>query len=919
MERCTMSKKNSYPVNLPKTSFDMRAGLVNKEPIMLEEWAKKNIYQKRLTKQEKAPTFILHDGPPYANGDIHIGTSLNKILKDVICRYKYMEGFNVPFIPGWDCHGLPIELNTLKALGKTADSLTPFEIREKSREYAQDFVNKQRNSFKRLGVLADWDNPYLTMSNDYEASIIEAFGKLVGNGYIYRGQRPIYWSPDSRTALADAEVEYHDHTSPTVYTLFPIANFKDVNLPEKSYVIIWTTTPWTLPANVAIAFHPDETYEAVTINSGITMILGSALKEQILALTGATEVSSKLISRADLEKLQVMHPWIKRESKVVFADYVTMDAGTGIVHTAPGHGTDDYHTGLKYNLEILSPVDDEGRFTAEVPEWQGVKVFDANPKIIEHLKTLGLLYFTKDIVHSYPHDWRTKTPVIFRTKPQWFFKVSDPELSSKALVAVSTSVKWIPGWGEDRIKNMLTDRPDWCVSRQRKWGVPIPAFYCKKCEEAVISEKLAMDIAARVRTEGLAFWIENDAKALLPQGFTCPHCNHNEFTKEEDILDVWFDSGSSHYAVLNKIDACPADLYFEGNDQYRGWFQSSLWNSMAINGHPPFKTVLTHGWVLDELGHQMHKSAGNSVSPSEVTDKFGADILRLWTVTEDYMKDLRIGDNIIQKTVDLYRKLRNTFRYLLGTLFDFTSDDRLTYNQLTKLDQHMLHKLATLKTNYKKYMDNYQFHRAYREIFNFTIIDLSGEYFDILKDRLYISSPNDPSRRSAQTVLSYLLEELTAMLSPVLVFTCEEVYSHAPFTKKEESIHLLMTNTIPKEWVNDTLAQDFEILNTIREESMKQLQVLRDSGKIGSSLEGQIFVNCNKATFDKITPYINDLTEMLIVSSVELIENEQEEITITAQTALSSTTQKCERCWKIKETVQDGLCESCTSIIKEFE
>ena len=914
-----MSKKKSYPVNLPKTNFDMRAGLINKEPILLKEWEEKNIYQKRLNKQEQAPSFIFHDGPPYANGDIHIGTALNKILKDVICRYKYMEGYKVPFIPGWDCHGLPIELNTLKSLGKTADSLTPVEIRQKSREYAQQFVNKQRDSFKRLGITADWDNPYLTMSNDYEASIIEAFGKLVGNGYIYRGQRPIYWSPESRTALADAEVEYHNHTSPTVYTLFPITNFQDINLPQKSYVIIWTTTPWTLPSNVAIAFHPDETYEAVTINSGITMILGSTLKEQILALTAATEVSSQLITRKDLEKLKVAHPWIERESKVVFADYVTMGTGTGIVHTAPGHGTDDYHTGLKYNLDILSPVDDEGRFTAEVPEWQGVKVFDANPKIIEYLKTLGLLYFTQDIVHSYPHDWRTKTPIIFRTKPQWFFKVSDPELAVKTIAVVSSSVKWMPSWGEERIKNMLTNRPDWCVSRQRKWGVPIPAFYCKNCEEAIISEQLAMDIAARVRTEGLDFWIENDATALLPQGFLCPHCGHHEFTKEEDILDVWFDSGSSHYAVLNKYASCPADLYFEGNDQYRGWFQSSLWNSMGINGFPPFKAVLTHGWVLDENGHQMHKSAGNSVSPSEVTDKFGADILRLWTVTEDYTKDLRIGNNIIQKTVDLYRKLRNTFRYLLGSLYDFNNNDRLTYNQLTKLDQHMLHKLATLKINFKKYMDNYQFHRAYREIFNFTIIDLSGEYFDILKDRLYISSANDPSRKSAQTVLSHILEELTLMLSPVLVFTSEEVYHHTSSHNKEESVHLLMNTITPLEWLNDSLAEDFKVLYTIREESMKQLQLLRDSSIIGSSLEGKIIINCNTATYDNLLPYINDLTEILIISSIELIKNNNTELVITAQTAINKTTKKCERCWKIKNTIQDGLCISCSTIIKEFK
>ncbi|MGL4676739.1 MAG: isoleucine--tRNA ligase [Brevinema sp.] len=908
-----MNEKKSYPVNLPQTKFDMRAGLVQKEPITLKAWEENNIYTQKLQKRHAAVPFIFHDGPPYANGDIHIGTALNKILKDLICRYKYMEGFQVAFIPGWDCHGLPIELNTLKELGKTADSLNTMEIRQKSREYAQVYIDKQRTSFKKLGVDADWENPYLTMSNDYEASIIEAFGKLVKNGYIYRGQRPIYWSPSTCTALADAEVEYHEHTSPSAYVLFPILNTSEVQLPTKTSIIIWTTTPWTLPANTGVAFHPDEMYEAVSLENDTTLILASALKEQILSLNNHREISSKLLSRNDLEKLSVSHPWIARPSKVVFADYVTMDTGTGIVHTAPGHGTDDYHTGLKYQLEILSPVDDEGRFTSEVPEWEGLKVFDANPKIIEYLKTKNLLYFTHNITHSYPHDWRTKTPVIFRTKPQWFFKVSDPGLTFKTLAALP-SVQWIPKWGEERIKNMLSDRPDWCISRQRKWGVPIPAFYCKKCEEAIISEELAVSIADRVRKDGLSFWIENPPEQILPKGFSCPSCGHQEFLKEQDILDVWFDSGSSHYAVLDKNNCCPADLYFEGNDQYRGWFQASLWNAMGIEGHPPFKTVLTHGWVLDEQGHQMHKSAGNSISPSEITDKFGADILRLWTVTEDYTKDLRIGSNLVQKTVDLYRKLRNTFRYLLGVLFDFSYTDRLPYNKLEKLDQYILHKLAILKQNFKNYMDHYQFHRAYREIFNFTIIDLSGEYFDILKDRLYILSPNDPARRSAQTVLSFLLEELTLMLAPILVFTSEEVYSHTNTSNQEQSVHLLSTNTIPPEWINDKLEQDFSVLYTIREEALKQIQFLRDSGKIGSSLEAHIIITvADKEQYQLIHHYLKELNEILIVSSI--VVEEHSEYSITAKEALQEGKQKCQRCWKIKADIHNDLCHSCTQII----
>ncbi|MGL4389210.1 MAG: isoleucine--tRNA ligase, partial [Brevinema sp.] len=879
---------------------------------------KQDIYRHRLEKRSSAPKFIFHDGPPYANGDIHLGTALNKILKDTICRYKFMKGFQVPFIPGWDCHGLPIELNTLKALKKNADSLTPVELRQKSREYAQNFVEKQKASFIRLGVCADWENPYLTMSNDYEAAIIEAFGILTDKGYIYRGQRPIYWSPKTRTALADAEVEYHEHTSPTAYVLFNISNHNIPELPKNSFVIIWTTTPWTLPSNVAIAFHPEASYEAVTLENGQTLILASELKKSILALTNATEKSTIILSKDQLKSLIVQHPWINRKSKVVFADYVTMDTGTGIVHTAPGHGTEDFQTGMKYNLDVLSPVDDAGCFTSEVPEWEGIEVFDANPLILEFLKEKNLLYYSVNITHSYPHDWRTKTPVIFRTKPQWFFKVSDQELVSKTLQELP-KINWIPSWGEDRLKNMLSNRPDWCISRQRKWGVPIPAFYCEECETALVSKEIAFYIAEKVRKNGLNVWLENESDALLPTNFCCTECGHKKFKKETDILDVWFDSGTSHYAILRKYDWFPADLYFEGNDQYRGWFQASLWNSMAINNVAPFKTVLTHGWVLDEQGRQMHKSAGNSVSPSEITDKYGADILRLWTVTEDYSKDLRIGEGLIQKTIDLYRKLRNTFRYLLGTLGDFAQADKLSYENLTPLDQYMLHRLAELKESFTKYMDNYQFHRAYRDIFNFTIIDLSGEYFDILKDRLYILAPNDPKRRSAQTVLFHILEELTTMMAPVLVFTAEEVYQYAPFAKKEDSVHLTDYQDIPTQWINPDLNNHISILHTIRNEALKKLQELRDEGIIGSSLEGQISISCASELFKQITPLKETLAEMLIVSYVSISKHEKPDITIIASAALRDNRQKCERCWFISDHINENkICARCHEALQKF-
>ncbi|MGL4367442.1 MAG: isoleucine--tRNA ligase [Brevinemataceae bacterium] len=912
------TQKHNFPVNLPTTKFDMRAGLVQKEPLMINEWEQKNIYQKRSEKRQKAEKFIFHDGPPYANGDIHIGTALNKILKDIICRNKYMEGFNTPFIPGWDCHGLPIELNTLKQLGKTADSLSPVEIRQKSREYAAQFVEKQKNSFIRLGICADWNAPYLTMSNDYEASIIEAFGILAEKNYIYRGQRPIHWSPDTQTALADAEVEYHNHTSPAIYVMFPIQNCSEVNLPENSYVLIWTTTPWTLPANTALAFHPDAVYEAITLSDGRTFIIAEELKSNILSLTDAKETASKILTSKNLETLSVMHPWINRNSKIVFADYVTMDSGTGIVHTAPGHGTDDFYTGLKYNLDILCPVDNKGRFTSEVPEWEGEKVFDANPKIIEFLKTHNKLFYYHDINHSYPHDWRTKTPIIFRTLPQWFIKVSDSTLTTQALQSLP-NIRWIPGWGEDRLKNMIANRPDWCISRQRKWGVPIPVFYCSQCSHPIVDKKIIFHIADRVRKEGLNFWLEHDAETILPNNYSCPKCHTASFVKEEDILDVWFDSGVSHYAVLEKNSSFPADLYFEGNDQYRGWFQSSLWTSIGINSRPPFKSVVTHGWVLDEQGRQMHKSTGNSVSPSEITDKFGADILRLWTVTEDYTKDLRIGDNIIQKTIDLYRKLRNTFRYLLGSLSDFTFENRMEYKHLTTLDQYILHRLSRLKQKFHEHTQLYQFQRAYREIFNFIIVDLSGEYFDILKDRLYILTPNDPNRRSAQTVLSYLLEELTLMMAPTLVFTCEEVYSYFPVENKAESVHLLEYIPICEEWINPTLSEEFKLLYNIREDVLKNLQILRNSNKIGSSLEADICLSCPQNIADILSKHLSSLKEILIVSEITIeMNNKITEISITASSAKDNGKKKCERCWHMEKEIHNNLCSRCAEILSNL-
>lgn len=915
-----MSKKEKFPVNLPKTDFDMRAGLVEKEPKILAKWASIDLYNKKLQTRNNAQKFILHDGPPYANGNIHVGTALNKILKDIICRYRYSQGYQTPFIPGWDCHGLPIELNTLKSLGIEAQKLNDIELREKCRAYAWNFVEKQKASFIRLGVDGDWQHPYLTMSNQYEASIMKAFGILVGKGYIYRGERPIYWSPVSRTALADAEVEYQEHTSPAIYVLFPVENKQD------TYVVIWTTTPWTLPANAAVAFHPEAEYVELTLQNGRKIIIADPLKEAVLNANNTQAVSSSKLEKKDIEALKVKHPWIDRESVVVFADYVTMDTGTGIVHTAPGHGPDDFITGQKYNLPILSPIDDSGRFTKEVPEWEGEYIFDANPKIVEFLAGKGLIWHASIIKHSYPHDWRAKTPLIFRTKPQWFFRVSDPSLTQQALNALP-AVQWTPRWGEERLKNMLINRPDWCISRQRKWGVPIPAFYCSHCDNILINEEIISQIAEKVETNGLEYWLGNSANTILEEILgTVPlcKCGNNIFKKEEDILDVWFDSGTSHFAVLdlNPELNCPADLYLEGSDQYRGWFQASLWNSMALHNYPSFKSILTHGWVLDEEGRQMHKSLGNTVAPEEITEKFGADILRLWVVTEDFTKDLRIGKNIIQKTIDLYRKLRNTFRYMLGNLYHFTENDILDYSHLEPLDQYMLHKLYLLRETTDKFMEKYQFHRAYREIFNFCIIELSSQYFDILKDRLYILAPHSAQRLSAQTVLFYILKELMTMLSPVLVFTMEEVYDHAEFNNKLESIHLLSRSSLPKEWENKKLTEIFSILDYIREEAQLELQKLRDQGIIGSSLEAGIILETSN--IEMLEEYQDTISEMLMVSELELKQNDSRElIHIKNQyqeishpkifiSVFKSNKTRCERCWHHKDDVNmQGLCLRC--------
>lgn len=918
----------SKTVSLPQSNFGMKAGLVAKEPLYLKRWEEMNLYGQRQQKRQSAPTFVLHDGPPYANGEIHFGHALNKILKDMILRYKYHRGFRTPYIPGWDCHGLPIELKVTEKLGSRAETMPILDLRQKCRDYASQFVDRQREGFKRLGILGDWDHPYLTMSQEYETAILESFVELVSKGYVYRGLRPVIWSPSTRTALAEAEVEYADHTSPSIYVKFPVVEHSLDQVVGELYVMIWTTTPWTLPANTGLSFHPDEEYVAVKVGRE-TVILAHKLMEKVLSLKGQQPQVLQKLKKSDLEKLKVQHPWIERESRVVFGEHVTMDTGTGVVHTAPGHGMDDYYVGMANGLEMLSPVDDLGRFTAEVPEWQGEFVFSANPKIIEFLDGRGLLYHYQDFVHSYPHDWRSKKPVIFRSKPQWFFKVSDKELSEKALSTLP-GVQWIPDWGQSRIQNMLEGRPDWCLSRQRKWGVPIPAFYCTECGEVILNEETSRSVMEQVREHGVDVWYKKEADKLLPGGYKCPKCGAMTFTKESDILDVWFDSGVSSLAVLDQRPELqrPADIYLEGSDQYRGWFQSSLWPSVALKGAAPFRTVITHGWVLDEEGKQMHKSLGNAVSPSEVYNQYGADVLRLWVVTEDYRADLRVGANLIQKTVDAYRKIRNTFKYLLGNLSDYQPGQELVYAQLLDVDKYALSLLHGLQTRVEGFMESYEYYRAFREIYNFCVVDMSNRYLDILKDRLYIYAADSRERRSAQTVLYYILRHMMIMLAPLLSFTMEEVYLEYFADQGQGSVHLEDWPVLQDSWKNPELSKRFDSIMNIRDGVLKALDIVRSEGVIGTSLAARVQVQVKDPEVKKILESYTDqlryffiVSEAVLIDTLQSVTHENEDVAVLAEPAQGS---KCARCWNYsirvgEDTEHPELCERCAPVVRALD
>ncbi len=919
-------------LNLPQTKFPMKANLPRREPEILKLWEEKRVYEKILKANQNRKSFLLHDGPPYANGHIHNGTALNKILKDIIVKSRNMAGLLSIYVPGWDCHGLPIEIQVDKELGEKKKELDKVEFRQKCRQYAQRFVDIQREEFKRLGVFGLWQDPYLTMSPEYEATIVREFAKFTGKGALYKRKKPVYWCTSCQTALAEAEVEYEDHRSPSIYVKFPVVSKLDKLFPslqgKKVSVVIWTTTPWTLLANLAIALHPQFTYAAVEVEGEVFIVAEGLLSRIILELDIENYQIIESFPGLKLDGLVCRHPFIERDSLIINGELVTLEAGTGCVHIAPGHGQEDYEVGLKYGLEVYSPVDDEGRFIREVPFFSGINVFEANGLINQKLKELGALLREEMIEHSYPHCWRCKNPVIFRATEQWFISMDQDDLRKRALKSID-EVEWIPRWGRERIYGMVESRPDWCISRQRSWGVPITVFYCSACGFVLKDEAVIDHIARRFGKEGADSWFSLPASELLPENISCPQCGGKEFEKEEDILDVWFESGVSHAAVLETTDSLywPADLYLEGSDQHRGWFQSSLLAAIGTRGAPPFRAVLTHGFLVDGKGEKMSKSKGNVILPDEVINKYGADLLRLWVAAEDYREDIRLSVEILERLTEAYRRIRNTFRFLLGNLYDFEpKKDSLDYQELLEIDRFLLYRLNRLIARIRQAYDEFEFHIIYHSLHNFCVVDLSSLYLDILKDRLYTFPADSPARRSAQTVIWETALALARLVAPILSFTAEDVWSYLPGTEGE-SVHGAGFPEVRKEHLDESLAERWERLLQVRNEVLKALEQARQEKSIGSSLEAQINIQSPKKLHSFLEKYLQELPALFIVSQVTLVDNLGEEGYASQEIeglkikVLRAEGHKCERCWNYSPSVgtdkeHSGICARCLRVLK---
>jgi isoleucyl-tRNA synthetase len=809
-----------------------------------------DLYRKLRQAGKDRPRYVLHDGPPYANGHIHLGTALNKILKDMIVKSRQVMGYDSVYVPGWDCHGLPIEHQVEKELGAQKLDMSQLQLRHHCRVYAEKFIDIQRQEFKRLGVVGDWENPYLTMAYDYEATIARELGKFITQGNVYKSKKPIYWCSSCRTALAEAEVEYEERESPSIYVKFPLIDdlsHKVSNLDDKKvFVVIWTTTPWTIPANLAIALHPDYDYAVVACGDEAWIIAESLVKE-VMAKADLSdyEILARL-SASDLEGMKCRHPFIERESVLVQAPYVTLEVGTGCVHTAPGHGREDFDTALKYDLDIYSPVDDDGCFTKDVPYFAGQFVFEANSEVNKKIAEVGNLVQEETVTHSYPHCWRCKEPVIFRATEQWFISMESNGLREKALESIEKEVEWIPSWGQERIYGMIANRPDWCISRQRAWGVPITVFYCQECDDILASPEVLDHVVSRFAQEGADIWFSEEAAKLLPPEAKCNSCGASTFYKEMDILDVWFESGVSYAAVLEPredLDS-PADLYLEGSDQHRGWFHSSLLAAVGTRGHAPYHTVLTHGFVVDGAGRKMSKSLGNVIAPDEVIEKYGAEILRLWVAAEDYRDDIRISEEILQRFSEAYRRIRNTCRFLLGNLNDFDPErDRVEVTSMESLDRWALHRLQQLVKTVVQAYERFEFHKIYHAIHNFCVVDLSAFYLDVLKDRLYVSAATSGQRRSAQTALFDITAALVRLMAPMLAFTAEEVWEHLPsFPGKKESVHLELLPEPVAAYEDEAVEQQWKRILEIRAEVNRALELARKNRKIGHSLDADIIL-----------------------------------------------------------------------------
>ncbi len=919
-------------LNLPATSFPMRGNLPAREPEILAQWERERIYQRMVEARAGRPPYVLHDGPPYANGRIHLGHALNKVIKDVVCKYKSMAGFYAPYVPGWDCHGLPIELEVEKSLGREKKaSLGKLEVRRLCREYALRFVAVQRDEFKRLGITGDWETPYLTTDFSYEAAELRVLAELVEAGALYRGKKPVHWCASCRTALAEAEVEYRDVTDESIYVAFPLARPLPPPLDRLGDLavaaIIWTTTPWTLPANLAIAVHPEIEYAVVTGLGGEgAWLVAKALIPRLATLVGREPHVVATVHGRQLEGARARHPWIEREVPLILGEHVTLEAGTGLVHTAPGHGQEDYDVGQRYGLEVYAPVDDGGRFTPDVAHFGGMRVFDADAPIIDHLHAAGRLVATERLTHAYPHCWRCHRPVIFRATEQWFISMTTGDLRQRALAAIDT-VQWIPSWGRERIRGMTANRPDWCISRQRAWGVPIVAVRCRGCGTAETSTELLALVAELFAREGSDAWFAHPVSELVPPGLACTGCGGRSFEKEEDILDVWFDSGASFAAVVERRPELRghAHLYCEGSDQHRGWFQAALMLGVATRGRAPFDAVLTHGFILDEDARKMSKSVGNVVAPQEIVKAHGADILRLWVAAEDYRDDVRISREILERAVEAYRRIRNTARFLIGNLADFDpARDRVPAPALLEIDRFILDRLQDLVDRCRRAYDAFEFHAVYHALNNFCSVDLSALYLDIVKDRLYCEGKTSPERRSAQTALHAILDALVRLMAPILSFTAEEIWSYMPADGARPASVLLADFPAADPALRDpALAADWDRLLDVRGAVTKALEELRRRGTIGHSLEADVTISANGTLSALLASRRDLLADVFIVSRVELRDAGALPADGAADVAVDarrSEGTKCARCWTYRRDVGadarfPGVCGRCAGVL----